>query len=76
MRALAGRAGRDELAVERERDRAEVAGRVGVGERAAERAAVAHLRVGHGRRRLRDQRRVLLHERVVHDRRRAWSSRR
>ena len=65
MRPLAGPAGSDELASSASATGAEVTGRVGVGQRAAERAAVPHLRVGDRRGRLREQRRVLRHQRVV-----------
>ena len=50
----------DELGVEREHHRRQVGGGVAVGERAADRAAVAHLRVADQPGRVRDDRAVLL----------------
>ena len=56
-------------ASEREHHRRQVGRRVAVGERAADRAAMPHLRVADHARRRRDDRAVLLDERVaVHDR--------
>ena len=50
--------------VQRQRHRRQVAGRVGVRQRAAEGAAVPHLPVGDRRGRLGEQRRVLRDQRV------------
>jgi hypothetical protein len=55
------------LGVERHRHRRQVAGRVGVRDRAAERAAVADRRVGHGLRRLGEQTGVRLDQVGGHD---------
>ena len=54
----------EHLRVEREQARGQVGGRVAVGDRAADRAAVTHLRVADLGRRGREQRRLLAHERV------------
>ncbi len=59
--------GDHELGVERERRRRHVTGGVGVRERAAEGAEVAHLRVGDGARGLGQQQRVLPDERLARD---------
>ena len=58
----AGGALHDVRRVEGGRDRGQVRGRVGVRERAAERAAVPHLAVADGGRRGREQRRVPPHQ--------------
>ena len=58
--ALAALAPRDELRAEREHHGRQVGGRVAVGERAADRAAMAHLRVADLPGRVRDDRAVLL----------------
>ena len=59
------RSARDELGVEREQDRGEVGGRVAVRDRAADRAAVAHLWVADERGGLSDQRAVLREHRIA-----------
>ena len=64
-RPLAFRPGDHELGFQREHHRRQVGGRVAVGERAADRAAVAHLRVADQPGRVRDDRAVLLHERIL-----------
>ena len=66
-RPAPGEPGDDELRVEGQRHRRQVAGRVGVRERAAEGAAVPHLPVGHRLGRLGDQRGVLRDQRVGED---------
>jgi hypothetical protein len=68
-RAGATRPGHLEAGVQREGHRRQVAGRVGVGERAAEGTPVAHLAVGDGRDGLREQWRVPADERVTQHRR-------
>ena len=62
-RPLAARAADDQLAVEREDHRGQVRRRIAVGERAADRSAVAHLRVADLAGRVRDDRAVLPQER-------------
>ena len=53
-----------ELGVERQHHRGEIGGRVAVGERAADRAAMTHLRVADLARRRRDDRAMLLEQRI------------
>ena len=55
----------DELRVESDQHGREVGGRIAVRDRAADRAAVAHLRIADQPRRVRENRAVLLEQRVV-----------
>ena len=66
-RPRAVRPGDVDLAVEREQHRRQVRGRIAVRERAADRAAMAHLRIADQAGRVRDERAVLLHERRRRD---------
>ena len=61
---LAAGAGDDELGAEGQHHRGQVRGGIAVGERAADRAAVAHLRVADLACRRRDDRAVLLEQRI------------
>jgi len=63
-RAVSVRAVRDEVGVEREQDRAEVRSGIAVGDRAADRAAVTHLRVADAFGRVVDHRALLREHRI------------
>ena len=69
--SLAAGTGDHELGAERQHHRREIGGRVAVGERAADRPAVADLRVADLARRRRDDRAVLLQQRIARARPRA-----
>ena len=63
-RALAAWAARDEVGVEGEQHRRQVGGGIAVRDRAADRAAVAHLRIADERRRLGERRAALGEQRI------------